>query len=375
MRNLKAIKRKMIWFLIIVLVISVSGCAFLNQKSFGRVPRGERLVRVKDSPNYREGEFQNQSLTPQLTEGTKMIDMPIDLWFRKHERVKPAREIPTVKTDLKNLDRNKDVFVWFGHSSYFIQIDGRRILVDPVFCGHASPVSFMMKSFKGTDIYRAEDMPDIDYLFITHDHWDHLDYETITLLKDRVAKIICSLGVGEHLERWNFDITKIIEKDWGDEVVLDDGFVVHYLPARHFSGRSIKPKQSLWASYLLQTPTMKIYMGGDSGYDTHFAEIGKRFGEIDLAFLENGQYDHKWKYIHSEPEQVIQAAKDLMVKSFIPVHSCKFALATHPWDEPLQRITKANENEKLRMLTPMIGELVDIKNSTQIFKQWWVGID
>lgn len=368
--------KKIMWVtLSIIGVLVIIVFIFLQQAKFGKTPSGDRLIRVQNSSHYKDGKFQNQSLTPQLTGEKGYVGVMYDFLFGDHKRVKPVDEIPSMKTDLLTLDKSEDILIWFGHSSYFIQIDGKRILVDPVFSGSASPVSFTTKAFKGTDRYTVDDLPNIDYLFISHDHWDHLDYETIIKLKPKVGKIICSLGVGEHFEYWDFDMSKIVEMDWDEDVPLDSGFVAYCLPARHFSGRGLSPKQSLWSSFVLQTPTFKIYLGGDSGYDSHFATIGKRFEGIDLAILENGQYGEGWKYIHMMPEQVLKASKDLNAKRLLPVHSSKFALSTHPWDEPLKRITEANKNNQQDVITPMIGEAVHLKDSTQIFRQWWVGID
>ena len=140
-------------------------------------------------------------------------------------------------------------------------------------------------------------MPDIDYLVISHDHWDHLDYNTVKKLKDRIGAVICPLGVGEHFEYWGFDKERLIELDWNEDANLVPGFMIHCLPARHFSGRRLTANQSLWASFLLEAPSQKIYIGGDGGYDTHYAEIGNRFPGIDLAILENGQYNEEWSLI------------------------------------------------------------------------------
>ena len=365
----------MIITLSILGILVIATIVVLNQANFGRTPTGERKERVNNSPNYRDGKFQNLSETPQLTGDKSYPALMYDFLFKDYKRVIPVGEIPSVKTDLLNLDRTKDILVWFGHSSYLVQIDGKRILVDPVLEGAASPVSFFNKPFKGSDAYKTKDIPDIDYLFISHDHWDHLDYKSVMDLKDRVGKIICGLGVGEHFEKWGFDKDKIIEIDWNEDASLGNGFRTYCLPVRHFSGRGLSSNQSLWASFLLQTPTMKIYLGGDSGYDTHFSRIGERFGEIDLAILENGQYGSGWKYIHMMPYQTVQAAKDLNAKTLLPVHSSKFKLANHPWDEPLIQVTEAAEKEGQRTLTPMIGEVVSLKDSTQVFSKWWVGIE
>jgi L-ascorbate metabolism protein UlaG (beta-lactamase superfamily) len=214
-------------------------------------------------------------------------------------------------------------------------------------------------------------MPEIDLLFISHDHWDHLDYKTLVKLKPKIKQVICGLGVAGHLELWGYNPAIIMERDWYEAIILNDGFKVNTVPARHFSGRGLKPKQSLWMSYVLKTPTMQIFIGGDSGYDTHFAEIGKTFGPFDLVILENGQYDKSWKYIHLMPEEVLQAAKDLNAKRLLPVHHSKFAIANHAWDEPLEQITTLNKTFGLSIMTPMIGEQVNLKDHEQVFSEWW----
>jgi L-ascorbate metabolism protein UlaG (beta-lactamase superfamily) len=303
-----------------------------------------------------------------------MLGVAYAQFFRKAPRRSPVQEIPSVKTDLLHLPPGADVLVWFGHSSYFIQLDGKRILVDPVFSGNASPVPGTVKSFRGTDVYGPADLPDIDYLFISHDHYDHVDYQTLLSLKDKIGKVICGLGVGAHFEHWGYPAEKIIERDWNETIALGNGFMAHTTPARHFSGRAFAKNNTLWLSYVLQSPTTKIFIGGDSGYDTHFADIGNRFGPIDLAILDNGQYDLAWRYIHTLPEEVLKAARDLKAKRLFPVHSSKFVLANHPWDEPLVKITELNKAYHFPLVTPMIGELVRLDETNQSFKQWWVGV-
>ncbi len=365
----------MIITLTIIAVFFIAVYAFMQQPKFGKLPSGERLAKIEQSPNYRDGKFQNLRHTPDFTEGESIFTVLRDFLFTKRPRLKPIDKIPSTKTDLLNLDPKEDILVWFGHSSYFMQIDGKKILVDPVFSGSVSPIAFTTKAFDGTDRYTTDDIPEIDYLFITHDHWDHLDYETLLKLKSKIKKIICSLGTGEHLEYWGFDKDIIIEKDWNEKISLDDGFSAYTTPARHFSGRGFTRNKALWTSFVLHTPTLKIFIGGDSGYDTFFAEIGQTFGEFDLVILENGQYDKKWKYIHMMPEEVLQAASDLKAKRLFPVHSSKFAIANHPWDEPLSEISRLNKNRDFELITPMIGEQVNLKDSTQQFTQWWKGIN
>lgn len=356
-------------FVIIIFVIVVGVAVFMRQPQFGHVSYGARLEKIKNSPNFRSGKFQNLSLTPDIKEGVSYFTVIRDFFFNKSKRNIPSGILPSVKTNLHALHPADNVMVWFGHSSYFLHIDGKKILVDPVFSGNASPVTFTTKSFKGSDVYTTDDLPQIDYLFITHDHWDHLDYKTVIKLKTKVGKIITGLGVGAHLERWGFDKRIIIEKDWNEEVILDAGFIVNTTPSRHFSGRCFKRNGSLWLSFVLTTPRMKIFLGGDTGYDSHFIEIGNVYGPFDIAVLECGQYNEYWKYIHMMPEEAVQAAIDLQAKTLVPVHWSKFALALHAWDDPVKRVTKESERRKVPVITPMIGEKLDLKALASV--KWW----
>jgi L-ascorbate metabolism protein UlaG (beta-lactamase superfamily) len=360
----------MILLMIVVLVFVVGINLFLQQEQFGKRPTGMRLELIKNSPNYKDNAFQNLSHTPSLTEGVSMYAVLREFVFNKNEFKKPSQNIPTTKTDLLQLNPLENVVVWFGHSSYFIQIDGKKILVDPVLSENASPLSFTTKAFEGTNVYTTDDFPEIDYLFISHDHWDHLDYKTIMKLKSKIQMVICGLGTGAHFEHWGFDTDSIIEKDWNETITLEEGFEVHTVPARHFSGRSFIRNKALWMSFVLQTPSSKLFIGGDSGYDSHFAEIGKQFGPFDLVFLENGQYDKSWKYIHMAPNEVLQAASDLKAKALFPVHSSKFTLANHNWNEPLAKITELAETSEIKLITPLIGEKTNL-HTEQVFPKWW----
>lgn len=373
-RGIIILKQVSITILSLIVLLAVVIYAYTRQEKFGQTPSGERLERVKRSPNYRDGQFRNQHHTPMLTEGYTYRGVMYNFLFGKQSRLSPEGPVPTMKTDLLALRPENDVLVWFGHSSYFIQLDGKKILVDPVFSDAATPAPFGTKAFEGTNPYTVDDIPDIDYLFISHDHWDHLDYATLMKLRPRIKKIICGLGTGEHFEYWGFDRERIIEEDWYASVALDSGFMAHTVPVRHFSGRGFSANQSLWTAFVLQTPTFRIFIGGDSGYDTHFAEAGEKFGGFDLAILENGQYDKAWKYIHMMPEEVLQATADLRARRLFPVHSGKFPLGNHAWDEPLIKITALNKSRGLSLVTPMIGEQVNLKDSTQVFREWWTGV-
>ena len=360
------------FLVIIVLIISVY--IFLHSAVFGKMPAGERLEKIKNSTNYKNGSFQNISDTPDLTDGAGYFTVLKEFLFKKKMQGKPAQILPSKKTNLLSLPPNENILVWFGHSSYFMQVDGKTILVDPVLSGNASPVKFTTKSFKESDVYTPDDFPTIDYLFITHDHWDHMDHDTLIKLKPKIKRVITGLGTGAHLEHWGYDKNLLIEKDWNEEIILENGFVVNTTSGRHFSGRGLKRNQTLWMSFVLATSTMKIFIGGDSGYDTHFKTIGEKYGPFDLAVIECGQYHRYWKYIHMMPEEVVQAGIDLQTKKIIPVHWSKFTLALHGWKEPVEKFSEAALNKNMEIITPMIGEKVDLNNTAPSL-EWWKNID
>lgn len=359
------------YFILAITIFLLLVLLFLAQPKFGKVPNSDRLANIATSKNYKDKKFQNLSFTPDLSEGVTYTKVLREFIFNRSQRLEPKDILPSVKTNLKEINPDSNCVVWFGHSSYFIQVDGKKILVDPVFSGNASPVSFTTKSFKGTNLYGVDDIPHLDLLIITHDHWDHLDYETISALKPKVKQVVTGLGIAQHLEHWDFDKSMLHEADWDDSLNFEEGFIIHAVPARHFSGRGLKRNKALWMSFVLQTPTLKLYIGGDSGYDTHFKTIGEKHGPFDIAFLECGQYHANWKYIHMMPEEVIQAAIDLKAKRSMPVHWAKFALAQHDWDEPILRVKAEANRKNYSLIHPKIGELVDLVNATDQYAEWW----
>lgn len=368
---MKIFKRTMLILLSVFVAATVFVLLYMQLPKFGKAPSGERLERILKSPHYKDGSFTNLTPTPTLAEGFSYFEIMYNFFFKKHPDLYPKEPLPSAFTDLHKLPADADVLVWFGHSSYYMQVDGYKFLVDPVFSAEASPVPGSNKAFKGSNVYTADDIPAIDYLLISHDHYDHLDYETVKALKDKVSYVVCGLGVGSHLEHWGYPAERIIEKDWNDTINLGKGLKIYTLTARHFSGRVFKRNNTLWLSYLLETPNRKIYVGGDSGYEGHFAEIGKRFGTIDLAILENGQYNVAWQAIHCLPEETLKAARDLHAKRLMPVHSSKFALGMHAWYEPLSEISRLNNQYRIPLVTPMIGEQVNLNDAAQTFKEWW----
>ena len=357
---------------VIIAVLAIAIYLFLQYAPFGNPPGNGRLERIKKSPNYKNGVFQNLSPTPVMAEDASYIDM-IKKQFSSDSAREPNKPLPSIKRDLTKQLSDKPTITWFGHSTYLIQIEGKNILIDPVFSKSTSPVQFVgNKKYLGTEIYAAADFPVIDYLILSHDHYDHLDYQATIDMKPKVKQYYMPLGVGSHLESWGIDSAKIHELDWWQETAFDNGFKLVCLPARHFSGRSITDRgKTLWASYILITPTHKIYIGGDSGYDTHFKQIGDAYGPIDIAFLESGQYNAYWPYIHMMPEQTVQASIDLQAKVLLPVHWGKYTLALHPWDEPINRLTAEAHKKQITVTTPMIGEPV-ILDSILPNSRWWI---
>lgn len=339
----------------------------LNAPAFGSLPKGKRLARIKSLPNYRDGVLQNQSFTPMKPEGVTYWDM-IKGMLKGNKNSRPKKPVPVVAPDFSAGAGLK--VIWFGHSSYFLQADGLNILVDPVFSERTSPFSFIgTKRYAGTDFVGAADFPDLDIVLITHDHYDHLDHQSILKLKDKSGLFITSVGVGAHLEKWGVPAAKITELAWGEEH-LANGLKFTALPARHFTGRQFKRNRSAWSAFMLQTDSAKVYLGGDSGYDSHFKAAGDAYGPFDLAILECGQYNEFWPYIHMFPEYTVQAALDLKTKVLLPVHWGKFTLAMHDWNDPVNRVVKKAAEENLKITTPLMGESV-ILGEYYPAREWW----
>ncbi|MFT4020816.1 MAG: MBL fold metallo-hydrolase [Acinetobacter sp.] len=352
-----------------VIVIAV----FMQHPQFGKKPSGERLKRIEQSKHYQKGKFQNIRPKPLISQGYSLIKEIYKTFIHPPKRQMPNQPIPSTKTDLKHLPDGQ--MVWFGHSSVFFKLHGQTFLIDPVMSGSASPIPGMTKAYVGTDIYTVDDLPEIDYLLISHDHYDHLDYKTIVALQPKVKHVITGLGVGEHFEYWGYPIEKLIEKDWFESVDLEHELRIHIEPSHHNSGRRYTNCKSLWVSFVIQSADLKIFYTGDGGYDHRFKEIGQRHGGFDWALMENGQYNVAWHSVHCLPHEVAQATEDLHAKNMLPVHHSKFTLAQHAWDEPIRKISEYSINRDYRLATPMIGEAIDLYSQTQEFQRWWEHID
>jgi len=346
---------------------------YLQHPIFGRKPSGKRQKKILKSRNYYNGQFNNIENTPVVSEDSNSIEI-LSTLFSGHKDQRPKFDIPHIRTNLKRLSEVGDnYYIWFGHSSYLIQISGVKYLIDPVFSGSVSPVPGSGKAFKGADYYDVEMLPEkIDYLIISHDHYDHLDYITAKYLKDKVGKVVVPLGVGEHFEYWGYSPEKIIELSWDEENHLEENVKIISVPSRHASGRLFPLNKTLWTSYILYVDGKKIFLGGDSSYGKHFKKIREKYGEVDIAILENGQYNKNWKYSHLFPEETLKVSVELGAKYLIPVHNSKFTLAPHAWYEPLRELVKINDKKyKVPIITPMIGEVIDLDNLNLVKTKRW----
>ena len=347
---------------------------YINRPEFGRLPQGERLKKILNSPHYFTDHF--ECLTPvqvmaeNSEDGENRIIATLKFLFGDRSYLLPDRPLPTVKTNLKEIPENLDCAVWMGHSTIYLQLAGKKILLDPVFSSYASPVFFVNRAFEGSNIFSAEDFPEIDFLAITHDHWDHLDYPSVMALKPKIKNILCPLGVGEYFEQWDFPAEKIIEEDWFTSVKLDENLTVEFLPTQHFSGRTLRKNPTEWCSYAFIAQDKKIFCSGDGGYSEHFKTIGEKFGNFDFAFMENGQYNLAWHAIHCLPEETAKASDDVRAKKIIPIHAGKFALARHAWNEPYKDLKKFSVRKNYQLLTPRIGELINF-SVDQDFSEWF----
>ena len=291
------------------------------------------------------------------------------VFFDRSSRI-PKNRLPEVRPALPSfiIPSENMKFIWFGHSTLLLNVDGQIILIDPVFSETASPFSFLVKRFQAP-VLRLKELPHVDMIVISHDHYDHLDEKTIRYFKNKTSKFMVPLRVGNHLRKWGINNSRITELAWG-ESSTDQGITYTAAPAQHFSGRGLTDRnKTLWASWIIQGQQEKIFYSGDSGYGAHFKEIGTRFGPFDFAFMENGQYNTLWPDVHMQPEESIQALIDLNAHTFIPVHWGMFDLSLHHWSEPILRLQKFMTASYMPFIAPRLGEVVDTRSYKNDF--WW----
>jgi L-ascorbate metabolism protein UlaG (beta-lactamase superfamily) len=338
--------------IIVLLLIAVAGCSVV--KSLGKNPEGEELTHLEALPNYKNGGFENLA---EQSDSTVKRNRLLLMLHNRSITTSPSRGLPWVKTDLKTLATAAPTVVWFGHSSLLVKTVQGNILIDPIFSNHAGPVPGLVTAFKGTTNYHAKDMPPIDVLIISHDHYDHLDYRTLKKLKDHIKMAIVPMGVGSDLVYWGFDPKKIIELNWNQSTRLPGGLQVTATPAQHRSNRTYaKANKTLWASYVIQAGNYRLFYGGDSGYGPLFKQIGQQYGPFDMAFLECGQYSTNFPWAHLQLGQAAQAAVDLQAKLLQPIHWAKFDEADHPWNEAIKKLIPAAKTLGMQVNVPQIGE-------------------
>ena len=358
-------KTKRLWILGALIMVTIVSCAT-------RSNTGE----FEQSPQYMEGKFHNPKQFKMMDISTTFRTAKRYL-FEKRQDVTPELEVPMISLDastLQNQSSDELAIYRLGHSSILVDQGGKFWLIDPVFSERASPVSWAgPKRFHPTPI-SLERLPTIEGVIISHDHYDHLDHDSIQALKDKTSYFVTPLGVGERLKNWGVAASKIHQLDWWQSVRLN-GVELTATPAQHFSGRSIgDSNRTLWASWVIKSPGGSIYFSGDSGYFDGFKEIGERLGPFDLTLIENGAYDQNWSNVHMQPEQSLQAHQDLKGRAMMPVHNGTFDLALHPWHEPFERIRKLAASADVNLLTPIIGERVRIKSPAS-HQAWWQGLN
>ncbi len=369
---------RMILFVFLGVVLTLGAALliyFATAARIGSNPAGARLERIMASPNQVDGKFRNVVETD--------MDMPVGtllgvMWefLKGGDGREPKDTIPTVAFDRAAWAAVPDTSIavcWFGHSSLVIKVDGLTFLVDPVFGERASTFSFAgPKRFNYQQHMTVDLLPMVDVVLLSHDHYDHLDHETVLQLKDK--RFITPLGVGAHLEHWGIPAASITEKDWWESIQLGT-LKLTLAPSRHFSGRGMTNRFStLWGSWVFEGRSKKIYFGADSGYSPTFKEVGERFGPFDLALLECGAYNERWSNIHMMPEETAQAAVDVQANVLMPIHWGKFSLAMHPWKEPITRVRAKAAELGVTVLTPRIGRIVNGPDMA-LSERWWEGVE
>jgi L-ascorbate metabolism protein UlaG (beta-lactamase superfamily) len=260
---------------------------------------------------------------------------------------------------------------WLGHSSLLIESGGKRLLTDPVWYDRVSPFKYLGPKRFFQNPLSLQDIPKVDFILLSHDHYDHLDKQSILQLGKRGVPVITFLGVGQRLINWGLKKELVTELDWWQSVELGKNFTITAAPARHFSGRWLHDRfKTLWGSFAVRNSFHSIFFGADSGYFDGFKTIGERLGPFDLAMLEIGAYDEEWESIHMGPENAVKASLELQTKLLLPIHWGTFNLAMHPWTEPIERLLKAAAAKELSLLLPAPGEPVRVTADAYI-NHWW----
>lgn len=372
----KKVFRIVFWtvFTLISLVILTAIMFTTFSPQFGKDPSAEQKAKFEQLPHYQEGKFQNLIPTSLDMDFWKAVRM-LPKIFKSNPDSKPDFMIPVMKVDSLELVQAYEParLVWFGHSAFLLQLDGKNILLDPMFGEVPAPHPLLGRKRYSNELpIEIEKLPTIDLVIFSHDHYDHLDYGSVQKLKDKTKKFLTPLGVGSHLQHWGVNEDKIQEMDWWEETVYED-LLLAFTPSRHFSGRGLTNRFStLWGSWVIKGSQENIYFSGDSGYGSHFKSIGEKYGPFDFAMLECGQYNENWKEIHMMPEETAQAGVDLGAKVIMPIHWGAFTLAMHSWTDPVERILAKGKELEIPIFIPKIGEQVIIQEEMTIQEHWWI---
>ena len=336
----------------------------------GAPPRDERLARMKGSPNWQSGKFVNTLPRSDIELAPILMSR-----FSAPSQTEPESLLPVLTrraAEFATAPASGLRITWLGHSTLLVEIDGYRVLVDPVWTERTSPfVTLGPKRFHAPPL-PLDELPPLDAVVISHDHYDHLDHETITALGDRAPLYAVPLGVGAHLEHWGVSPKRIIERDWWGEIEIGDLRLVA-TPARHASGRALTfsdQDKTLWAGWAIVGPKHRVYYSGDTAMFPELEEIGARLGPFDATMIETGAYNPLWVDVHMGPEQAIVAHELVRGELFIPVHWGTFNLAVHNWTEPVERALLAAERAGVAMSTPRPGESLE-PGAAPKDSRWW----
>ena len=331
----------------------------------GQTPAMEQRRMYQSSDNYHDQEFINATPVNLKMDGN-MLSATVRFFMADNKPKQPLPVRPISAHDFSPRPEDLQV-VWLGHSSTILDIDGIRLLVDPVF-DNASPVPFTIRRFQDAPIKRNA-LPAINAVVISHDHYDHLEMKTIKTLIPKVPLFIVPLGVSAHLIKWGCPADKIIELDWWESHTVD-GVDVVATPTRHFSGRTLGTRnKTQWASFVFKGPHHRVFYSGDGGYDARFKEIGERFGPFDLTMMESGAWNKDWPDVHMFPEESVRAHMELGGKQMLPVHWGAYDLAFHNWDDPIRQVVEHAATNGVALLTPKMGEKCIPGKSLQ--EAWW----
>ena len=354
--------------IVIIICLVIFGYLFIKlYKPFGASPnKKDKEDYSKRSEIFIDGKFKN---TGDFKNMSSWNDPYKDR--KDNKGTIPTDEIPIKEYKYIESKKNEILFTWFGHSTVLIQMHGMNILVDPIFDEYASPVSFLGPKRYSKLPLNIDDLPKIDIVLLTHDHYDHVSYKTLTKLDGKVDKYLVPLGIDKDLVKFGIKKNKIENIAWWEEKNFD-GLLVACTPSRHFSGRYLfDSNDTLWSSWILKDEYNTIFDSGDGGYGEHFKEIKDKYGNIDFAIIEGAQYSEKWHDVHMFPEETVQASIDLGSKITFLDHYGAYCLSDHSWDDPINRFVIEAKNKNIEYTTPLIGETINIKDYKNYKDEWW----